>query len=267
MTGTADGRPACAAGAPGRPRAARVDVHHDARRERHSVSGAVRGEPQRRVDRGQAAVCGLLQIHVSVARRGPRAISAAWCGSWPQSTGFRASISTTSAIRTSSFRWRSRRGTTSFRTRSIRTSTSAIATCAVRVRTSEWRRSDGYPLRPDIGAWRQYRYDTITAVVAQLADVTHRAGKLLTAAVFPTPDIARTLVRQDWTKWKLDAALPMVYNGFYKEGVPWVERATSEGVRALAGRIPLYSGSTFPICRRPTWLRRSSARLLAVPAA
>ena len=102
------------------------------------------------------------------------------------------------------------------------------------------------PDPPDNGAWRQYRYDSITAVVAELADVTHKAGKLLTAAVFPTPDIARTLVRQDWTKWKLDAVLPMVYNGFYKEGVPWVERATREGVRALAGRIPLYSGLYVP---------------------
>ena len=104
----------------------------------------------------------------------------------------------------------------------------------------------GYPIHPDNGAWRQYRYDSITAVVAELADVTHKAGKLLTAAVFPTPDIARRLVRQDWTKWKVDAVLPMVYNGFYKEGVPWVERATREGVRALAGRIPLYSGLYVP---------------------
>jgi hypothetical protein len=95
-------------------------------------------------------------------------------------------------------------------------------------------------------AWRRYRYDTITEVVAELAGVTHRAGKLLTAAVFPTPDIARALVRQDWTKWKVDAVLPMIYNGFYKEGVPWVEGATREGVRALAGRIPLYSGLYVP---------------------
>ena len=99
---------------------------------------------------------------------------------------------------------------------------------------------------PSSRAWLQYRYDTITSVVADLAVVTHRAGKLLTAAVFPTPDIARALVRQDWTKWKVDAVLPMIYNGFYKEGVPWVERATREGVRALAGRIPLYAGLYVP---------------------
>jgi uncharacterized lipoprotein YddW (UPF0748 family) len=95
-------------------------------------------------------------------------------------------------------------------------------------------------------AWRQFRCDTISEVVAELRNVAHRAGKTVTAAVFPTPDIARKLVRQDWTRWKVDAVLPMIYNGFYKEGVPWIERATREGVRALGRRIPLYSGLYVP---------------------
>jgi len=95
-------------------------------------------------------------------------------------------------------------------------------------------------------AWLQYRYDTITEVVSLLADEAHARRKLLTAAVFPTPAIARALVRQDWTKWKVDAVLPMIYNGFYKEDVAWVERATREGVQALGGRIPLYSGLYVP---------------------
>jgi len=99
---------------------------------------------------------------------------------------------------------------------------------------------------PTHKAWLQYRYDTITRVVAELSDVAHGLGKPLTAAVFPTPAIARALVRQDWTTWKLDAVLPMVYNGFYKEDVMWIERATREGVSALGGRIPLYSGLYVP---------------------
>ena len=102
------------------------------------------------------------------------------------------------------------------------------------------------PDPPSNAAWLQYRYDTITAIVSELYDVAHGLRKPVTAAVFPTPKIARALVRQDWTTWKLDAVLPMVYNGFYKEGVPWVETATREGVTALAGRIPLYTGLYVP---------------------
>ena len=99
---------------------------------------------------------------------------------------------------------------------------------------------------PSNAAWLEYRYDTITQVVSELYEEAHRHGTPVTAAVFPTPDIARALVRQDWTRWKLDAVLPMIYNGFYKEDVAWVERATREGVRALAGRIPLYTGLYVP---------------------
>jgi len=99
---------------------------------------------------------------------------------------------------------------------------------------------------PSHQAWLQYRYDTITDVVGLIAKEVHAQKKLVTAAVFPTPAIARKLVRQEWTRWTLDAVLPMIYNGFYKEEVPWIERATREGVQALAGRIPLYSGLYVP---------------------
>jgi uncharacterized lipoprotein YddW (UPF0748 family) len=102
------------------------------------------------------------------------------------------------------------------------------------------------PDPPTNAAWLQYRYDTITRVVAELFDVAHAKNTQLTAAVFPTPAIARALVRQDWTRWKADALLPMIYNGFYKEDVAWVERATREGVQALASRKPLYAGLYVP---------------------
>jgi uncharacterized lipoprotein YddW (UPF0748 family) len=111
-------------------------------------------------------------------------------------------------------------------------------------------------------AWRQFRYDAITDVVRQLADEVHRRRGRITAAVFPTPAIARTLVRQDWTRWPLDAVLPMIYNGFYKEDVAWIERATREGVTALAGRVPLYSGLYVPDLP-PDDLRRAAAHALA----
>jgi uncharacterized lipoprotein YddW (UPF0748 family) len=108
----------------------------------------------------------------------------------------------------------------------------------------------------------QYRYDSITRVVGELADVVHASGKPVTAAVFPTPTIARRLVRQDWTRWNVDAVLPMIYNGFYNEDVAWIEGATREGVTALSGRIPLYSGLYVPDLP-PVDLARAVERSLA----
>jgi uncharacterized lipoprotein YddW (UPF0748 family) len=95
-------------------------------------------------------------------------------------------------------------------------------------------------------AWLQYRYDSITEVVSLLSAEVRAHGKQTTCAVFPTPDIARRLVRQEWTKWKVDAVLPMLYHAFYKQDVPWIEPATREGVVALGGRIPLYAGLYVP---------------------
>lgn len=94
--------------------------------------------------------------------------------------------------------------------------------------------------------WLRYRYDTITEVVSLLADEVHSHKKLVTAAVFPTPSIARALVRQDWVRWKLDAVLPMVYHKFYKEDVAWIEKAVREGRKALPKRVPLYAGLYVP---------------------
>jgi uncharacterized lipoprotein YddW (UPF0748 family) len=115
---------------------------------------------------------------------------------------------------------------------------------------------------PASTAWLQYRYDTITQVVREVAAEAHAAGKLVTAAVFPTPAIAKRLVRQEWTKWDVDALLPMIYNGFYKEDVAWIERATREGVTALAGRTPLYAGLYVPDLP-PADLARAAERAFA----
>ncbi len=94
--------------------------------------------------------------------------------------------------------------------------------------------------------WVRFRYGQITRVVNRLAEVVHGRGKLLTAAVFPTPDIARRLVRQNWPAWPLDAVMPMMYHNFYDEPVGWVRTATEEGLAALNGKCPLYSGLFVP---------------------
>jgi len=99
---------------------------------------------------------------------------------------------------------------------------------------------------PANAAWRQYRYDTVTRLVNHCVEVAHRKNKQITAAVFPTPSIAKKLVRQDWVNWNLDAVLPMTYNSFYNEKPEWIERAVREGVTALPSNRPLYAGLYLP---------------------
>jgi hypothetical protein len=94
-------------------------------------------------------------------------------------------------------------------------------------------------------AWRRFRWDSVTGAVLELAGAVHAYDKPITAAVFPTPDIARTLVRQSWDEWPLDRYFPMLYNGFYLEGIPWIGDGVREGVAALGG-TPLNAGLYLP---------------------
>jgi uncharacterized lipoprotein YddW (UPF0748 family) len=91
-------------------------------------------------------------------------------------------------------------------------------------------------------SWRLFRYNNITRVVNSLSAIAHQHKKVITAAVFPTPEVARRNVRQDWTNWKLDGVCPMIYHGFYKEKVGWIGNAVTEGIHFLNGSTPLYAG-------------------------
>ena len=95
-------------------------------------------------------------------------------------------------------------------------------------------------------SWRKFRYDRINHVVNSFAEVAHKNKKPITAAVFPTPEIARRIVRQDWTNWNLDGICPMIYHGFYREKVAWIGDAVEEGIHFLNGRFPLYAGLFLP---------------------
>jgi uncharacterized lipoprotein YddW (UPF0748 family) len=94
--------------------------------------------------------------------------------------------------------------------------------------------------------WRQYRYDSVTELVNRLVEVAHGKDKLITAAVFPYPELARTICRQSWDDWNLDAFFPMVYQNFYDEDIPWIKYATEQGVNDLNGKAPLITGLYLP---------------------
>jgi uncharacterized lipoprotein YddW (UPF0748 family) len=95
-------------------------------------------------------------------------------------------------------------------------------------------------------AWLSYRYQTITALVKQAADVVHQRKKKLTAAVFATPAEATALVRQQWHLWPLDAAFPMIYHTCYDQPLDWVVRATAQCRADLPDAVALYPGLYIP---------------------
>lgn len=88
-------------------------------------------------------------------------------------------------------------------------------------------------------AWKQFRQNRITRLVNDsLIPVVHQHKKLATAAVFPNWEH----VRQQWSQWNLDAALPMLYHGFYRKGIDWIGEQTKKQVEAMRNHAPIYSG-------------------------
>jgi uncharacterized lipoprotein YddW (UPF0748 family) len=102
-------------------------------------------------------------------------------------------------------------------------------------------------------AWRRFRWDSVTGLVKVLAEAVRKEEKPISAAVFPTPSIARRLVRQAWDEWPVDAVFPMLYHSFYEEGLEWIGKGVEEGLAAVVAPGPpapptmkIYAGLYLP---------------------
>ncbi|MBE6417131.1 MAG: hypothetical protein E7033_01540 [Akkermansiaceae bacterium] len=94
--------------------------------------------------------------------------------------------------------------------------------------------------------WREFRLQSVANYANTL--LAHiRSHNLRTAcAVFPTPHLAAKLVRQDWSRFQLDLALPMVYYSFYNEPPQWSADCTAQATTQTQGRIALAPGLHLP---------------------
>ncbi len=127
------------------------------------------------------------------------------------------------------------------------------------------------PDPPADADWRRFRWDSVTGLVEVLARAVREidaaplegrpasrlspdgSAKPISAAVFPTPAIARRLVRQAWDEWPVDAVFPMLYHSFYEEGLPWIGESVREGLQAMADRrgpTHLFAGLYLPALSR-----------------
>lgn len=92
--------------------------------------------------------------------------------------------------------------------------------------------------------WIHFRQGLVTQLVKEVSVAVKAEGKQLSAAVFPTPALARTICRQDWDKWPLDLVAPMIYHSFYEKPVEWIGDAVREDIQAVS--FPVYAGLYLP---------------------
>lgn len=103
--------------------------------------------------------------------------------------------------------------------------------------------------------WLHFRYNSVTHLVCDLQNSAIRHQKPTSAAVFPTPRMARSMVRQDWDKWPLQGAFPMVYASFYNAGVEWIGERITENIQAVT--FPVYAGLYMPDFNDPAEFGRA----------
>ncbi len=95
--------------------------------------------------------------------------------------------------------------------------------------------------------WKQFRLNQVKKVVDDAYAIAHKYDKILTAAVFPYPEMSDHMVRQRWDKWTVDMVLPMVYHNFYNEETDWIGYVTKQGVKDLKGKpVELHTGIYLP---------------------
>lgn len=95
-------------------------------------------------------------------------------------------------------------------------------------------------------SWLQFRLDKLTETVIRLRDFIRQEDFEVSAAVFPTPSMSRTMVRQDWDKWGLDFYFPMVYHGFYNEDADWIKSVVEENKKSLPTGSRVFCGLFLP---------------------
>jgi uncharacterized lipoprotein YddW (UPF0748 family) len=94
--------------------------------------------------------------------------------------------------------------------------------------------------------WHQFRMDKVNDVVAAIKEVTVKHGVEMTASPFPTPQMSRRMVYQDWGEWQLNRAFPMIYHGFYYGDRQFITTCVEEAVRDSMPGTLIYCGLYVP---------------------
>ena len=79
--------------------------------------------------------------------------------------------------------------------------------------------------------WKQFRCDAVSSLVKELKFIARNKDKMISAAVFPYPEMSREMVLQDWSLWDLDIICPMNYHHFYNGDIDWIADSVSKGIQ------------------------------------
>jgi uncharacterized lipoprotein YddW (UPF0748 family) len=94
--------------------------------------------------------------------------------------------------------------------------------------------------------WLSFRLGVLNQTVIALRDQVSADGLDITAAVFPTPEMSREMVRQDWDSWGLDYYFPMVYHSFYNEDIDWIKSVMEENKTVVPAESKIFCGLFLP---------------------
>ncbi len=106
-------------------------------------------------------------------------------------------------------------------------------------------------------SWQEFRWGQVTEVVKEIDTLVRSYGKVLTAAVFPTPEMSKKMVYQDWDKWPLEEAFPMLYHNFYNEEIDWIGAKVKEDVALVHAGTRIVAGLFTPALEQPEQLLRA----------
>lgn len=99
--------------------------------------------------------------------------------------------------------------------------------------------------------WLQFRLEQLNQTVRELRDHIRGYDLEATAAVFPTPAMAREMVRQEWNRWNLDGYFPMVYHNFYNENTGWITQVMQEDKAVIPENEKVICGLYVPALNSP----------------
>jgi hypothetical protein len=106
-------------------------------------------------------------------------------------------------------------------------------------------------------SWLSFRLKVLDTTVVQLRNQIEKAGLMTSAAVFPTPDMSRRMVRQDWDSWHLNWYFPMAYHSFYGKKYAWLKKVSHIDKKAVGTDAKVFTGLFLPALKKDNSLTKA----------